>query len=61
MKPAGQGLLIGRTALALEVTAGDLAGGGVVLAVLDGEREERAVLGLAARDRGDEDDGLAAA
>jgi hypothetical protein len=58
---AGQGLLIGRSALALEVTAGDLAGGGVVLAVLDGERQERQVLRLAARDRGDEDGRLAAA
>jgi hypothetical protein len=57
----GQGLLIGETTLALEVTAGDLAGGGVVLAVLDGEREEGQILRLALRHRGDEDGRLAAA
>ena len=36
----GEDFLFGRTALALEVAAGETAGGGVFLAVIDGEREE---------------------
>jgi hypothetical protein len=54
-----QDLAFGRTALALEISARETAGGGVLVAVIDGEREEvLAGFGLARRDGGDHDDGF---
>ena len=56
----GQRLLLGRPALALEVAAGDLAGGEGLLLVVDGEREEiDARLLLPGGDDGGEHRGLA--
>ena len=55
-----QGLLLRRTAFALEVAAGDTAGGVGPLLVVDREREEVAPgLGLLLGDDGGEDGGLA--
>ena len=39
-QPRGQRLLFGRTALALEIAAGNLAGGEGLLLVVHGQREE---------------------
>ena len=39
-QPRGQRLLLGRAAFALEIAAGDLAGGEGLLLVVHGEREE---------------------
>ena len=51
-----------RTAFALEVTAGEFAGGGRFFAVIDGEREKvLPFLDGGGGDGGDEDDGFAAA
>ncbi len=59
---AGEDFLFGRTAFALEVTAGELADGGRFFAVIDGEREPvLAFLDGGGGNGGDEDDGLAAA
>ena len=56
----GQRFLFGRTALALEIAAGNLAGGVIFLVVVDGQREEvDAVLGLLGGDDGGEHGGLA--
>ena len=56
---AGQHLLLGRAALALEEAAGDLARGVGLLLVVDGEREEvLAGLRFAAGHGGDEHDGV---
>ena len=58
-EPAGQRLLLRRTAFALEEAAGDLARGVGLLLVVDGQREEvLAGLGLATGDRGDQHDGV---
>ena len=57
---AGEDFLFGRTAFALEVAAGEFAGGGGFFAVVDGEREQvLAFLDLGGGDGGDEDDGVA--
>jgi hypothetical protein len=58
----GEDLLLARTALALEVSAGELADGGGLLLVIDGEREEiLAFLYGSGGNGADEDDGLAGA
>ena len=55
----GEDFLLGGTALALEVAAGNLADRGRALAVLDGEGEEvLAFLDLGGGDGGDEDEGV---
>ena len=55
-----QRLLFGRTALALEIAAGNPAGGVVFFGVVDGQRKEiDAFLGLLGRDDGGEHGGLA--
>ena len=59
---AGEDFLFGRAAFALEVAAGELAGGGGFFAVFDGEREQvLAFLDLGGGDGGDDDDGVAQA
>jgi hypothetical protein len=58
----GQGLLLGRPALALEEAAGDLAGGEGLFLVVDGQREKILPwLDLARGDRGAEHRRLAVA
>jgi hypothetical protein len=57
---AGEDFLFGRTAFALEVTAGELSGSGGLLAVIDGEREEiLTFLGLGRGHGGHDDDSFA--
>ena len=59
---AGEDLLVGRTALALDEAAGHLAARGVLLAVVDGEREEALALAHVGRENGGaEHHGVAAA
>ena len=55
-----QGFLLGRTAFALEIAAGDLARGEGLFLVVDGQREEvEARLGLFLEDHRGQDDGVA--
>ena len=57
---AGENFLFGRTAFALEVTAGEFSGGGGLFAVINGQREKiLAGLGLGRGDGGHDDDGFA--
>ena len=57
---AGENFLFGRPAFALEVAAGEFAGGGRFFAVVHGEREEvLAFLGLGRGHGGHDDDGFA--
>ena len=59
-QPRGQRVLLGRTALALEVAAGDAAGRVVLFRVVDGERQEvDAGLRRLGGDHGGDDGGLA--
>ena len=59
-QPRDQGLALRRTALALEISAGNAARGEGLLLIVDGEREEiLAGLGRLGRDHGGENGGLA--
>ena len=59
-QPRDQRLLLGRTALALEIAAGNAAGGVVFFLIVDGQRKEiDAFLGLLRGDDGGEDGGVA--
>ena len=60
VEPAGEDFLFGGTAFALEVAAGEFAGGGGFFAVIHGQGEEvLAFLGLGGGDGGHDDDGFA--